>query len=184
VLLEQKNTGNDLMLLRLPEPSGNAPSGKATVEPLLATMFNETNASISPDGRFLAYQSNEDGQMQVYVRPFPNVNDGIWPISTNGGRVPVWARNGKELFYAELDGTIMAVPVQTAPTFTAGNATKLFRWPTLDLPSPARNYDVTRDGQRFVMIKEPDGTGSDSARAPASTIVMVVNWIETLKETR
>ena len=184
VLLEQKNTGNDLMLLRLPEPSGNAPSGKATVEPLLATMFNETNASISPDGRFLAYQSNEDGQMQVYVRPFPNVNDGIWPISTNGGRVPVWARNGKELFYAELDGTIMAVPVRTAPTFTAGNATKLFRWPTLDLPSPARNYDVTRDGQRFVMIKEPDGTGSDSARAPASTIVMVVNWIETLKETR
>jgi serine/threonine-protein kinase len=186
VVLEQSASAgnNDLMLLHIPDPSGMVADGKAKVEPLLATMFNETNASISPDGRFLAYQSNEGGQTQVYVRPFPNVNDGIWPISTNGGRFALWARNGKELFYAELDGSIMTVPVQTTPTFSAGSATKLFQWPTLDLPSPARNYDVTRDGQKFLMIKEPDGSGSDAARASTSSIVMVVNWIETLKEKR
>jgi hypothetical protein len=105
-------------------------------------------------------------------------------IGADGGRVPLWAPNGKELFYAELDGSIMAVPVQTTPAFGAGNATKLFRWPTLDLPSPARNYDVTHDGQKFLMIKESDGNGSDSARAAASSIVMVVNWAETLKDKR
>jgi hypothetical protein len=115
------------------------------------------------------------------VRPFPNVNDGIWPISTMGGHYATWARNGKELFYAEPDGSIMAVPVQTSPTFRAGNPTKLFRWPTLDLPSPARNYDVTREGRKFLMLKEPDSAGSDSARASASSIVMVANFGEALK---
>ena len=107
------------MLLRLPDRSAGISTGKLPVEPLLATMFNETNASISPDGRFVAYQSNDGGQVQVYVRPFPNVNDGIWPVSTAGGHFATWARNGKELFYAEPDGSIMAVPVQTSPTAIA-----------------------------------------------------------------
>ena len=69
-------------------------------------------------------------------------------------------------------------------TTTAGNPTKLFRWPTLELPSPARNYDVTRDGQKFLMIKELDGVGSGSPRASTSSIVMVVNWAEALKDKR
>jgi eukaryotic-like serine/threonine-protein kinase len=183
VLLEQStSTGNDLSLLRLPDTSASGDSSRNNTESLLATMFNETNPSISPDGQWLAYQSNEGGSMQVYVRPFPNVNDGIWAISTSGGGSPVWGRNGKELFYGDFDGTIMAVPVQLSPSFSYGNATKLFSWPSLTLPSPARNYDVSRDGQRFLMIKEASGDASAAARASASSIVMVLNWADSLKQ--
>ena len=181
VLLEQSPlSNNDLTLLHLAETSSADSRGNKT-EPLLATMFNETNPSISPDGRWLAYQSNEAGPMQVYVRPFPNVNDGVGAVSTSGGGVPVWGRDGKELFYGGVDGSIMAVPVQLSPSYSQGNPTKLFQWPGLTLPSPARNYDVSRDGKRFLMVKEP-GSDPTGRRASASSIVMVVNWAEGLKQ--
>jgi serine/threonine-protein kinase len=181
VLLEQSpTTGNDLTLLHLSGPSAGVSGGYKT-EPLLATMFNETNPSISPDGRWLAYQSNEAGAMQVYVRPFPNVNDGVWAVSTAGGGVPVWGKDGKELFYGGVDGSIMAVPVQLSPFFSHGNPTRLFQWPGLTLPSPARNYDVSRDGKRFLMIKEPGGDPT-GMRATSSSIVMVLHWADGLKQ--
>ena len=69
------------------------------VETLLATEFGELNGELSPDGRWMAYQSNQSGQFEVYVRPFPNVDDGQWLISPSGGTHPLWASNGRELFY-------------------------------------------------------------------------------------
>ena len=90
----------------------------------------------------------------------------------------MWAQNGRELFYASLPGTIMAVPVETGSTFTYGNATKLFDWPTIATPGQARTYDVSRDGQRFLMVKE---AGGDRKDAPSATITVVLNWVEELK---
>ena len=92
----------------------------------MQTTATELYGELSPDGHWLAYQSDESGQNQIWVRPFPNVDGGHWQISTSGGITPVWARNGKELFYLDGTNAVTSVPVQTAPTFSAGTPTKLF----------------------------------------------------------
>ncbi|MBI4476266.1 MAG: hypothetical protein HY654_03780, partial [Acidobacteria bacterium] len=123
---------------------------------------------------WLAYESNESGQEEIYVRPFPNVADGRWQVSSGGGNVPLWARSGRELFYR--DGTsLMSVPVQTTPTFAAGTPRKLFEGYVSGL---GRTYDVSRDGQRFLMIK--DSTAADQTMT-APSMVVVLNWFEELK---
>jgi len=166
-------TGSDLRTLRLDSKTG-AP---AQLEPLLQTTFNELHGQVSPDGHWLAYQSNDSGPFEVSVRPFPNVDDGQWTISPNGGALPTWSRNGKELFYLDGANAMMAVPVRTSPAFSAGAPTKLFdgRYVTR---SDLRSYDVSPDGQRFLMIKNIED--SDQKAAPPS-IVVVLNWAEELK---
>jgi serine/threonine-protein kinase len=150
--------------------------GRSAPQPLIQTPFSEQNGEISPDGRWVAYQSDESGVDQVYVRPFPDVNGGHWQVSLDGGRMPAWSPGGRELFY--LSGTaMMAVPIQLTSTFRADNPTKLFEVPP-GPPLPVRSWDVSRDGQRFLMIKDPPA--SDGATMP-TTIVMVLNWTEELK---
>jgi eukaryotic-like serine/threonine-protein kinase len=150
--------------------------GRSTPEPLLSSPpFSLAHGELSPDGRWLAYQSNEGGASQVYVRPFPDVNGGRWQVSPAGGTKPVWARNGRELFY--LAGrSLMAVPVQTAPTFTAGTPVKLFEGPYF-VALGGRSYDVSLDGKRFVMIRET----SEEEQPSADSVVIVLNWREELK---
>ena len=148
----------------------------AEAEPLLQTAFSESNGEISPDGRWLAYQSDESGQRdEIYVRPFPNVSAGRSQISTNGGTRPVWARNGRELFYLGADGLLMMAPVQMAPTFSVGSPRKISDTRTFSALG-GRSYDVSLDGQRFLMIK--DTTADQSS---PDQIVVVVNWFEELK---
>jgi len=162
-------TGDDLDVLVM--------DGKSKPEPLIQTAFSEQHGEISPDGRWLAYDSNDSGQQQVHVRPFPNVNSGHWQVSPSGGSKPVWAHNGKELFY--LSGrAMMAVPVQTTTSFSAGNPVKLFEGPYFSGGS-ARVYDVSRDGQKFLMIKEPPTT--TDLTATQASMVVVLNWTEELK---
>ena len=159
--------GMDLLLLSM--------EGERAVRPLLRTPFNEWLAEISPDGRWMAYGSNEDGQPQVYVRPFPDVEQWKEQISTEGGDFPVWSPDGRELFY--LSGqTMMVVSVDGATPFTAGTPEPLFsRQYFTDQAS--RNYDVTRDG-RFLMVKESE----EGAETPPQTeIIVVENWFEELK---
>ena len=100
--------------------------GTPRVEPLLQTPFDERNAAISPDGRWMAYDSNESGQSQIYVRPFPNVADARYQISNGGGRTPAWAPDGHDLFFVNRT-SIMAVTVQLTPTFSAGNPDEAVR---------------------------------------------------------
>ena len=88
-------TGEDVMSLRL--------EGSRQVEPLVKTPLAERNGEISPDGRWLAYEANDSGQFEIYVRPFPDVNSGHWQVSTGGVTRPLWARNGQELFYLAPD---------------------------------------------------------------------------------
>jgi eukaryotic-like serine/threonine-protein kinase len=153
--------------------------GNRQTQTLFQTPFDEENAEFSPDGRWVAYQSNESGQSQIIVRPFPQVDAGRWQISTSGGTRPTWARNGHELFYLDAGGVLTSVPVQTMPTFSAGNPAKVFETRYL-VPNNARTYDVSPDGQRFVMIKGPADDGR--ASAASLSLVVVLNWFEELKQ--
>ena len=155
VILERSapETDNDLMRLPL--------TGDRRLAPLVQTKFTERNGTVSPDGRWLAYQSNGSGRDEIYIRPFPNVTNGQWQVSTAGGTRPLWARNGQELFFLALDGALMRVPLQaTDVTWGAGPPARLFAGqffaPVGTTVNNGRTYDVSPDGQRFLMIKGPD----------------------------
>lgn len=138
----------------------------------------EFNPEISPDARYIAYQSDESGQLEIYVRPFPHVNDGRWQVSMGGGTRPVWARNGRELFYVDPANTLVAVPVQTSgATFATGNPAKLFEIAYAGGLTSPRDYDVAPNGQRFLMIKE----NVPRDRNATAGMVVVQNWFEELK---
>ncbi len=123
---------------------------------LLETEFDETYGTPSPDGRWIAYQSNESGEAQIYVRPFPDFESRRWPVSVGGGRIPHWGPFGKEIFY--LGPThMMAAPVATGSTFEAGVPRALFALPysvrDAFLRDRLTNYSVAPDGQSFLMLK-------------------------------
>lgn len=152
--------------------------GKGQTKTLVQTNFAEFGPDISPDGRLIAYQSSESGAFQIYVRPYPAVDAGRWQVSPDGGAKPLWARTGRELFYVDTSGNLMSVPVQTTgSTFTYGNATKVFDAKYYN-GFFGRNYDVSADGQRFLIIK--DAAQSSQTSTPAS-LVVVLNWTEELK---
>jgi hypothetical protein len=128
----------------------------------------------SPDGRWLAYVSYESGRYEVYVRPFPGPG-GKWQISQQGGYQPLWARTGKQLFY-KWEDQVWAVDVQTAPAFSAGKPRLLFQQPGLGGGVPIRGWDLSLDGQRFLMVK------SDERKpTPVTEMILVQNWFEELK---
>lgn len=129
-------------------------------------------ADVSPNGRYLAYQSNESGRLEIYVRPFPEVGRDHWRISGGGGTRAVWARDGLELFYLDESGALMGVPVRTAgPRFVKGTPSRNFDTAYAE-SNPARHYDVSPDGRRFLMVKD---RAADPNATPASMIV-VDHW--------
>ena len=132
---------------------------------------------ISPNGRYVAYQSDESDQDEIYVRSFPHVEQGRWQISTGGGTRAAWARSGRELFYLDAANTLHAVPVDTVgPTFVAGKAVKVFDAKYAQ-PNPARHYDVSLDDSRFLMLKP---LAADAKATPAHMVV-VTRWSEYLQ---
>jgi WD40-like Beta Propeller Repeat len=168
--------GDDLGTLALRADARVPPSSNRAITPLLKTSFVEQNAEVSPSGQWLAYQSNESGRDDVYVRPFPNVDAGRWLVSTNGGRAPLWSRNRKELFYVTLEGAVMSVPVQQGTTWQHGPATQVVRPGYFHAGEVYRTFDVSLDGQRFLMIKQ-NVNAADVRRS----IIVVQNWHEELK---
>ena len=135
-------------------------------------LFDGTFSEFSPDGRYIAYQSPESGRVEIYVRPFPQVDSGRWPISTTGGTRPAWAHNGRELFYIDESNTLTAVPVRTSGTsFSAGAPLRVLDAKYSSV-FPGRPYDVSADGQRFLMLKD---------KATSAGLVVVLNWTEELK---
>jgi Tol biopolymer transport system component len=153
-------TAQDIWLLSV--------EGDRKPQPFLQSPFSENWSGFSPDGRWLAYQSDESGRYEVYVRSFPGPG-GKWQISTDGAiGTPLWAASGRELFYPN-GNKWMVVDVQTQPTFRPGRPRVLFEV----------NYeigDVTRDGQQFLAVQpvEPE--------QPATQIHVVLNWSEELKK--
>ena len=159
-------TGYDIWVLRLSDRKA---------QPFLRTPFNEAAPRFSPDGRWLAYISDESGRYEIYVQPYPGPG-GKWQISTEGGTEPVWNRNGRELFYRSGD-KMMAVDIATQPGFAAGKPRMLFEGPYVPTPATSPNYDVSPDGQRFLMLKP-----SEQAQAAPTQINVVLNWFEELKQ--
>jgi Tol biopolymer transport system component/predicted Ser/Thr protein kinase len=183
-------TQRDIWVLRMGDPSpnsGQAPSASSgqvasaglgqarTAQPFLRTRFDESVPRFSPDGRWLAYISNESGHFEIYVQPYPGPG-GKWQISTEGGTEPVWNPNGRELFYRSGD-KMMAVEITTQPGFSAGKPRMLFEGQYEPSPATTPNYDVSRDGQRFLMLKP-----TESAEVAPTQINVVLNWFEELKQ--
>jgi eukaryotic-like serine/threonine-protein kinase len=142
----------------------SAADGKAT--PFLQNASTETQGRFSPDGRWIAYVSNESGREEVYVVPFPSPG-GEWQISTAGGRAPIWTRGGREIVYQAPGDEIMAVEVTTSPAFQAGVPRALFK--THLRPPPGAQFDVTPDGERFLVNLRPAEDVSDP-------VTLVQNW--------
>jgi len=140
------------------------------VTPLIPAEKRPVDAAVAPNGSWIAYESTESGSSEVYVRPFPNVNDGRWQVSRGGGAAPVWARSGDELFYVGPDRGLWSVSVRTKPAFVAGDVKRILADRYLMFGEGRRSYDVSPDGQRFLVIKETGGS-----------IVVVQNWTEELK---
>jgi len=159
-------TGYDISVLHMQDRKAQS---------FLRTPFNESAQSFSPDGRWLVYISDESGRNEIYVQPYPGPG-GKWQISTDGGTEPVWNRNGRELFYRS-GNKMIAVDIATQPSFAAGKPRILFEEPYLPTSATSPNYDVTPDGQRFLMLKP-----TEQALAAPTQINVVLNWFEELKQ--
>jgi serine/threonine-protein kinase len=157
-------------------------TGDRHADLLLHGPQSELNGEISPDGKWLAYESDESKQAEVYVRPFPNVDGGRSQVSTGGGTRPAWARSGRELFYyvgpTRGPGKIMAVSVQPGTTLAFGTPQVVVAGQYL-APQMGRTYDVSPDGKKFLLIKDAPSTSSSAP--PPSQLVVVLNWFEELK---
>jgi Tol biopolymer transport system component len=159
-------TQKDIWVLRLSDRKS---------QPFLQTLFIEAAPTFSPDGRWLAYLSNESGRPEIYVQPYPGPG-GKFLISAEGGTAPLWSRNGRELFYRSGD-KMMTVEITEQPGFSAGKPKVLFegQYKVDQFPGTGNNYDVSSDGQRFLMVKETEQSKS------ATQIIVVQNWFEDLK---
>jgi serine/threonine protein kinase len=165
-------TGEDAWVL----PIGDAGNARAIAK----SRSGEGSAKFSPDGRWIAYSSDESGKAEIYVQPFPGLGPRL-QISNNGGTDPVWRRSGGELYYRS-DKKMMVVSVTTSPEFRA-SAPKLL-WEgnysggsgaSCGMPgASSSNYDVTADGQRFLMVRDDDNGSSNR-------VVVVLNWAEEVK---
>jgi Tol biopolymer transport system component len=162
-------TGIDIWIL--PDPLGPAPAAKP--HPFLRTEFDETNPRFSPDGHWMAYQSNESGKNEIYVIPFPGPG-GKRQVSMGGGSSPLWRADGKELYYMAADNHLMAAEVNAGGgVFEVSATSTLF-----ELMLGRRNaasYDVSADGQRFLVPMLPEGEVPEP-------LTIVQNWTAGLKK--
>jgi Tol biopolymer transport system component len=158
-----QETSFDILMLSLRNPT--------EIRPLLKTAAYEGGARLSPDGRWLVYVSNESGPNEVYLQAFPAL-DRRWPISTQGGTQPLWNPSGKEIFYRSGD-KMMAVDVTTTPHVTLSTPRVLFEQRyAYGAGITMANYDVTQDGQRFIMVKDESG---------AARLNVILNWLSELR---
>lgn len=170
ILYQEQSQKTDFDLWVLPSSGGQKPF------PYLQTAFAEQQGRFSPDGKLVAYASNESGTWQVYVQSFP-ASGGKWQVSTNGGAQPQWRRDGKELFYLSSDRKLMAVEVKgNGPTFDAGAPKELFelRLQIGGLPGQTNYYVADDDGQRFLVASAPEERLS-------TTTKVVLNWTADVK---
>jgi Tol biopolymer transport system component len=159
-------TGRDIWILPL--------QGEKKPDQFLATPANERSAVFSPDCNWIAYASDESGRDEVYVQQFPKSSKGPKAVSTHGGREPVWSPDGKELYYRRRN-QLVAVPLKISPTFMPGQERVLFEGSFAeDIGGRNQYYCVSPDNQRFLIVRQGDGTTPQSLR-------VVFNWFEELK---
>jgi len=141
--------------------------------PVVATRFTEMAPALSPNGRWLAYVSNETGEDEIYVVPFPNTGAGKWAISAGGGTEPLWSHRGSELFYRAGSGDLVAVEIHTQPRFSLGRSAALFPAAGFTSSRFGPQYAVAPNDRRFLMIR---------AGTP-DKLIIVENWFEELRTT-
>ena len=177
---EQRSADGHLEIWTAPV-EGNDDRGASQVrlgeaKPFLRTAFDESYPAFSPDGPWLAYQSNETGTYEVYVRRFPGPGRKL-PISTGGGRFPVWLRNSRELFFLGMDGYIRVVSYTAKDdSFTFGKP-RMWSSKSLLVRFGVCPYDLARDGKRFAVVLYPDG----SAQKPITSVAVLLNFFDELK---
>jgi eukaryotic-like serine/threonine-protein kinase len=175
VLMDQTVRGEAVANLASSHIGALSIEGDRKWKPLLQEKFYEARPQISPNGRWMAYVSSESGgQVDVYVRPFPEVDKGKWQVSTGGGGNPLWSHDGRELFYGS-GNSVIGVDVQTEPTFKTGKPKLLFQ-------GAYSAWDLSPDGKRFLMIKPPASTPAAPTAAGPQKINIVLNWFEELKQ--
>ena len=161
--------GRDVLALRLGEDS--------VPTPLIVTGFDEKAIMLSPDGRALVYESDETGRNEIYVRPFPDVESGKWPVSIGGGVMPLWANSGNEIFYVNEANEMVAAQVRMGQAFEVQEREVLFSIGTEFLIGQAEQYtlyDVALDDQRFLMLHR--------AEVAVGELILVQNFFEELTE--
>jgi len=152
--------------------------GTGHAEPLLRTPSIERNGVVSADGQWLAYESDDSGKFEIYVRPFTDVKAARPSRIPTAGTRPLWSRNGHELFFVALDGSLMAARVDPhGGAWSSESPVKVVeaRYVTTGI-RPGRTYDVSSDGQRFLVVKPP---AANEASAPQ--IIIDTGWFEELK---
>ena len=154
--------------------AGRADGAGAPV-PVAASPFTELNPALSPDGRWLAYTSDESGINEVYVRPFPDANGGRWQVSNGGGSEPRWSPTGRELYYLDIDLHLNAVQVQSTPTFSTGSRASLFDASNFVIAGFHQSYEVAPDGRAFYFISPRRATTTG-----APQIVWIDHWFADL----
>jgi Tol biopolymer transport system component len=171
--------GRWLILRTAPIGAGNPDifgftGADTTLVPLAASPASEFHPALSPDGRWLAYASNESGAFEVYVRPFPETATAKWQVSTAGGGEPAWSSTGRELFYINGRSEMVSAEIQPGATFTVGKQRVLFPASQFSRPGPLPSYSVSPDDKRFLMVREGEATQQ-------SELVVAENWLEGLR---
>jgi serine/threonine-protein kinase len=166
-------SGSDISIMTIPAPNaakGGTPGSAFATRPFVKTRFSEGNARFSPDGRWLAYDSNESGRFEVYVRAFP---EGVrkWPVSTEGGIFPVWSPSGREIFYRSTSGMMMAAAVDGSSDFRVDRPRVLF-----DAAAYENTFGVSLDGKRFLMMP------LIAPEAAPTQVHLVLNWLDELRQ--
>jgi Tol biopolymer transport system component/tRNA A-37 threonylcarbamoyl transferase component Bud32 len=175
----QSQDGKWLLLRRSLNEAGGGDifamkAGDTTLIPLLTTQARETAPALSPDGRWLAYSSDESGTLEVYVRPFPDVGSGRWQVSLNGGTAPKWSRSGRELFYINGRQEMVSAKLRPGPTFDVDQPEVLFPASSYILSNSYAIYDVAPDDSRFVMARS-------AAATEETEVILTQHWFEELK---
>ena len=150
--------------------------GSSQEETLLSSDFNEASPAVSPSGKFLAYQSDESGAYEIYVRPYPDIDGGRWQISASGGYFPIWSKSDNRLFFVEPStATIMSVRYSEEDGFSSERPEVLvdvsgYHWRTV---RDHRNFDVNQAGDKFLMVR---------SHAQRPKVIVVQNWLEELEQ--
>jgi serine/threonine-protein kinase len=157
--------GGDILGLRV---------GDTTLVPLVATPATELYPALSPDGRWLAYGSNESGATEVYVRPFPETATAKWQVSTAGGSEPAWARSGRELFYINGKSDLVSAEIRPGAAFSVGQQRVLFSVAPFVRAGSIHSYAVSPDDRRFVIVREGEASQQ-------SELILAEHWLQELK---
>jgi Tol biopolymer transport system component len=145
-----------------------------TLVPLASSPAQEFHPALSPDGRWLAYASNESGAFEVYVRPFPETATAKWQVSTAGGSEPAWASTGREVLYINGRSEMVSAEIQPGVTFSVGKQRVLFSVSPFSRTGPIPSFSLSPDDKRFLMVREGESTQQ-------SELIVAENWLEGLR---